>query len=58
MIRIMLNNGVLPGDLWPTQSDQELYAKFPRAAYHDIQWITAFESFVDDLVFADVLTQE
>jgi hypothetical protein len=54
----MLNNGVLPGDLWPTQSDQELYAKFPRAAYHDIQWITAFESFVDDLVFADVLTQE
>jgi len=58
MIRIMLNDGVLPENSWPSETDQELYAKFPKGQYHDIQWITAFEGFVDELVLGNVLTQE
>lgn len=58
IIRIMLNEGVLPRDLWPAVTDQELYANFPKGTYHDLQWITEFEGFVDELLLENVLIQE
>ncbi|KAK4690986.1 hypothetical protein P7C71_g5922, partial [Lecanoromycetidae sp. Uapishka_2] len=58
MILYMLNDGVSPEAFWPTEIDQELFAKFPRSGYHDIQWITAFEDFVDCLSLGHVLAQK
>ena len=58
MIRIMLNCGVSPEDLWPTEADRNLYSHFPRSQHHDSAWIIAFEGFVDELVLGRVLTQE
>jgi hypothetical protein len=58
MIRIMLHHGLPPEELWPNESDQELYAHFPRSSHHYTTWILAFEEFIDELVLQDVLTQQ
>ena len=58
MIRILLNCGVSPEDLWPTEADRNLFSYFPRSQHHDTTWIIAFEGFVDELVLGHVVTQE
>lgn len=54
----MLCAGVMPGSVWPSETDMELYAQFPRAQHYDTQWINAFEGFVEGLGLKNALAQE
>ena len=58
MIREMLGFGVSPDDFWPTETDLDIYSKFPESQQGDSQWVTSFEEFVDELVLRKILTQE
>ena len=58
IIRILLNNGINPEELCLTESDRVLYSKFPRSKDHDMDWVLAFEEFVDELVMANILIKQ
>ena len=58
MIREILNGGVSPDEFWPTKTGMDLYSRFPKSQHYNIQWVTSFEEFVDDLVLEKGLTQE
>jgi len=58
IIHTMLCAGVMPGSVWPSETDMELYAQFPRAQHYDTQWINAFEGFVEGLGLKNALAQE
>ena len=58
MIREMLSFGVSLDEFWPTEAGSDLYSKFPKGQHHNSQWVTSFESFVDELVLQKILTQE
>lgn len=58
MIREMLSFGVSPDVFWPSKTGLDLYSKFPKSQYHNSQWVTSFEEFVDELVLEKILTQE
>lgn len=54
----MLFHGVSPESFWSPEDDPDMHARFPKSQYHDTQWITSFEGFVNDLESPNVLDQE
>ena len=54
----MLNHGVSLEELCLTEDDRILYSNFPRSKHHDMDWVLAFEEFVDEFVMADILMQQ
>ena len=54
----MLNHGVSPEELCLTENDRILYSNFPRSKHHDMDWVLAFEEFVDEFVMANILIQQ
>jgi len=58
MIRELLFRGIPADDFWTNKSEASPYSHFPRGAYHDSQWVTTFETFVEELDLENILTQE
>ena len=52
IVRILLNHGVLPEELFLTEDNRTLYSKFPNSKHHDMDWVLAFGEFVDEFVMA------
>ena len=58
IIRILLNNGVNPKELYITEGDRILYSRFPRSDLHNMWWVLTFEELVDELIMANVLPNQ
>lgn len=58
ILHTMLCAGVVPELVWPSETDMELYSRFPRAQQYDTQWINAFEEFVEGPGLRNAIAQE